>query len=236
MVRRSIIQRAFVIGSAAMAAFIFLGAVVGAVSDTVAIIPARFALIAIATLVGSATVVHITLINHPIVWLLKDGTKIRVSRLGPIALSSLAGLLVLLCIPIVGQLLRADTARRTIAPVQVRIENTTEKVITISRRAECVLWLPEGFDSGAPRLTARCNLTPKNSDATNDFVFNVAAHQSRLVIAQLTNASRFQPLFDGGEAEITVIVRDSHGQSHVSEQVLPFNAYTLRHYPETITI
>lgn len=220
-------QHLIVIAAGLFAAFIFTGALLDSAGNALSLVPPRVALTLTTLLIGGALVLHPVLRKWPLRWVTRSGTVADLSGIGPRPIGALAGIVLLLWIPVLSALLRNASTDAPLPLIEVRLSNPGTEPVAVFKRAECVLWLPSGVDDGLPRINAKCQLVTRPPTVSHAIVVQ-AGHRVR-VWATFTNQARFRHLYDGGEADLTLIVRDGNGAVHTSGEV-PFTASDLGRY------
>ncbi len=221
-------QHAIVVTVALLVAFSFAGALLDATSNAHSLVPARVALLIATVLVGGTLALHPILRRWPLPWVAREGTTIRIAGLGPRAVGYVAGIVLLLFVPVLAQLVAREPRVEPLPLVSVRLVNVSSNSVVVAKRAECVFWLPSGFDDGAPRTNAKCELV--TLPASVDPVIVVPPNRWLSVRAKLMNEERFRQLFRGGEADLTVIVQAQGSGSRASGGGIPFTRPDLERY------
>lgn len=103
----------------------------------------------------------------------------------------------------------APPAPARIPPVALAVENTTAEPVTILRRGDFVLWLPQGVD-GVRRLPGRYDLETSAAGSSDPVVVIAPGAEAR-VVAQLHSEVPLTRLLDGGAADLEFILRKEHG-------------------------
>jgi hypothetical protein len=110
--------------------------------------------------------------------------------------------------------------RLTTPPVALVLDNTTGEQVTIQRRGDFVLWLPQGVDD-LRRLPGRYDLETVDGERSNSVVVIGPRAEAR-VLAQLHSEVALAQLLDTGAADIEFILRKEQGDLLFSGSI-PFN-------------
>lgn len=93
--------------------------------------------------------------------------------------------------------------------VVLALENPSNEPVTIQRRGDIVLWLPQGVD-GVRRLPRKYDLAARESKSSNPVVV-VGPRATVLVVANLRAEISLDQLLDRGAADLEFILREEHG-------------------------
>ena len=93
-------------------------------------------------------------------------------------------------------------------PVALTLGNSTDESITIQRRGDFVLWLPQGVDH-LRRLSGKFDLDSVEEPSTSMLVVSPGATEH--VVAQLHAEYSLGDLLDHGAADLEFIFRRDHG-------------------------
>lgn len=97
----------------------------------------------------------------------------------------------------------------TIPPVALTLVNNTRELITVQRRGDFVLWLPQGVDD-LRRLPGRYDLETLGG-GPSDLVVAIAPGTEARVVAQLHSEVPLTQLLDSGAADLEFILRKEQG-------------------------
>ncbi len=95
--------------------------------------------------------------------------------------------------------------------VALSLSNPGKSIVTIMGRGDCVFWLPEGVDGGAPNVSGKYQLLLDAQGRSEPDTISVRPSQMVDAYARLENAAQVAKLLEAGSTDLEFILRKAKG-------------------------
>ena len=199
-----------------------LGALLDSISNAISLVSPAATYVTTAVAVTLWFFLESTARLFGIPWLSRDRQSIRIKRLGNEVRFGMAGALLLLWVPRLGDIPRRSNQ---IPFVTILLENPTDSTIAVARRGELVVWLPNALYDGAPRIGGAFTFAVDGERGYVDSAIVVGPHSRRLVKANVHNQRYLYMFMEREDTELSLDVHTSTGLTFSPN--VPFTAAAL---------
>jgi len=117
-------------------------------------------------------------------------------------------------------------SQRGVPLVALALSNPGTSSVSIFGRGDCVFWLPEGVDGGAPRSAGKYQLLPDKRAKSEPDTLTLQGSSTVTVYARLENQSQGASILEAGSTDLEIIFRQLDGSIQFSGPI-PFTRHKI---------